>query len=161
MAANPAVLELQKVLAAYATATKNATFSPGPIDGVVGDQTIRAVIAVAPLIPGLPKSVKDAIALLPVAMAFPDGRKKAVSVITSNASYIAKAIAATAIYQTIKGGPAVAQINPLVVQATPMQPTYPVAPVSSWAKSPVGIAVIAGGALAAILATVLVVRAVR
>ena len=153
---SPAVFELQKVLAAYSKATNNPALSPGPIDGVVGDKTISAVITVTPMIPS---ELRAAIALLPVGLAFPDGRKKAVSIITNNAGYISKAIAATAIYRTIQGGGAVTPpITPILVQSMPMTP---VSPVSSWAKTPVGIAVIAGGALAALGLTVLIIRSVR
>jgi hypothetical protein len=164
-----AVRELQGVLTAFAKATNNPALNPGSIDGIVGDRTINAVIVVAPMVPSIPSEMKAVIALLPIGLAFPEGRKKAVTVITANASHIAKAVAATAIYRAIKPIAATTptlEITPLVVGIKPgMLPggggAYPLAPASTWAKTPVGIAVIAGGVLATIGVVVLVARSFR
>lgn len=99
------VVELQKTLTNYATATGFTPANPGTTSGLVDDKTIMAVAAVMPRVPGIPSEVKGALALGPAAILLSsDLRDLAAKTIKGYAGYITKAIIALGVYQVANGG---------------------------------------------------------
>lgn len=112
-----AVKNMQQALHAYATTVGFAPAEPGAIDGIVGDRTVNAVVAMVPLLPVIPAEIKSIAQLGPIALASPQVMAKAKTYIASNASKIRDGIIGLAAYQVATGKtpkPSL-NINPLVV----------------------------------------------
>lgn len=117
---SPTVKSMQQALHAYATAVGFAPAEPGAIDGIVGNQTMTAVIAMVPLLPVIPSEVKAIAQLGPIALASPDVAKQAKKYITSNAGKIRDGIIGLAAYQVATGKlpkPGITTLIPITVTA--------------------------------------------
>lgn len=100
---NSNVKKMQQALATYAKVTGYAAANPGPVDGIVGTQTVNAVIAMIPMIPKLPSEIKTLATIAPIILVDADAMKRAKSFITSKAPEITKGIVGLAAYQAGTG----------------------------------------------------------
>lgn len=152
-----AVKSMQQVLATYAQGTGFSAANPGKIDGIVGQQTVSAVIAMVPLLPGLPSEVKTLAALGPIVFTSTSALNSAKAFITKNASKIRDGIIGLAAYQTIMGKTPGVPIQPLTVTALP--PGGYIGPSATpWYKTWWGVGGLILGGTLAVGTTVALVR---
>lgn len=118
-----AVKQMQQALKVYAQGTGYTAADPGAVDGVVGNQTINAVIAMVPLLPGLPDEIKALAPLGPLIMTNADARNRAKSFITAQASKIHSAIIGLGAYQIAVGKTPTSQTPPSPPRWLPVGPT--------------------------------------
>lgn len=100
------VKELQRVLAAYATANNYPAANPGPETGFVDIMTTMAVVAITQRIPKLPTEISVLFYTAGPLMLTADGRTAVFALIRRFASYISTAVLAIQVINTDAGGPA-------------------------------------------------------
>lgn len=117
------VKSMQQALSTYAQGTGFTAANPGKIDGIVGAQTVNAVIAVMPLLPGMPSELKTLAVLGPIVFSDPSMLAKAKGFVTQHAAKIRDGVIGLAAYQLITGkGPKPAPVTITPLQVTAVQP---------------------------------------
>lgn len=178
---DPAVAELQRVLIVYAQATGFTPALPGPVDGIVGTQTALAVMAMVPRLPGLPSEIVAMAPLISLVLATDQGRAEVFGLVRRNAANISRAVIVLEAYrlatgagggappapppaggwksQTVRQQWASGVLAPPPASAPPAPPPAGGGLLVPWWQTTKGKIAIGAGVAAALLATVVVIRA--
>ena len=155
------VKSMQQALSTYAQGTGFTAANPGKVDGIVGAQTVNAVIAVLPLLPGMPSEIKTLAVLGPIIFSDPSALTKAKGFITQYSGKIRDGVIGLAAYQVITGNtpkPGITQLQPLLVTAVQPGGYVPGVSPTPWYKTWWGIGGMVLGGTLAVGTTIALVR---
>jgi len=156
------VKSMQQALSTYAQGTGFTAANPGKVDGIVGAQTVNAVIAVLPLLPGMPSEIKTLAVLGPIIFSDPSALAKAKGFVTQHSGKIRDGVIGLAAYQVITGNapkPGITQLQPLLVTAVQPGGSYtPGISSTPWYKTWWGIGGMVLGGTLAVGTTIALVR---